>query len=833
MMGGRVPQEFGTKVVEATAVRVDGPVTAFEADCSDSNLIAVAAGREVEGGAIDGQSLVDLTSRIKDGKLVWQIPAGSWSVMKFTWKFKGKGGGQQSFISVDGASPEAVDWFIKAVYQPHFDRFGADFGKTITGYFYDEPETQGDWGSDVPKLIAERKLNLAKLLVGYKFKLAGEEQTAAKYSYLDAFAESWGRTMYGGMARWCRDHKVVSMGHFMEHGDLLYNRSYCAGNLMQLQKYSDMGGIDLVCRQLYPGERRMDIYQTPKIASSISHTCNKTDDIAFSEIYGGYDQELTYPEMKWLADWHQVRGVNFLIPHSFNPRAPHDNDYPPYFNNGGHEPRWPLYRVWADYTSRLSLMLTGGRHVCPVAFLQPGQSYHVGKTRRPEEFTSVLQDALFDCDWLLYDVWENDAKLAGNSIRLHKEDYKILVMPATEVIPYPTLAKALTFFENGGVVVAYELLPSQSATLGYGSKDITQLRDDIWGNATPSLARCKTSKAGGRSYFLPAKPTSAGIRKLLTEDAGIHPTLEVVSGATDDWLHVLHRRKDDRDVFLVCNQNHQGAARSFTFRITAMGEPECWDPMRNEITSIPFRRLDEGRVDVDLTLEPSESVLLVFAAEKRNLPARLADGMKPKLAIALLDARPDEVIVPQVKPVVLRATYGIPGDPARSRDVRERLQQRIDAGEQQLPVSRLAAGDDPAYGVVKTLEVECKVGDKLITAKGTDAQIILLNGETSRLEQGMILNSPGKPFTASPVTANPFIASCGIPADLDLSKSRFVLEVDDLTHEAAASVTVNGQPAGGFIGRPLRLNITRFLKSGENTIRIDPFRPESARLVVY
>ena len=83
------------------------------------------------------------------------------------------------------------------------------------------------------------------------------------------------------------------------------------------------------------------------------------------------------------------------------------------------------------------------------------------------------------------------------------------------------------------------------------------------------------------------------------------------------------------------------------------------------------------------------------------------------------------------------------------------------------------------------------------------------------------------------MTANPFIGSCEIPADLDLSKSRVLLEVDDLTPEAAASVTVNGQPAGGFIGRPLRLNITRFLKSGDNTIRIDPFRPKSARLVVY
>ena len=742
MMGGRVPAEYGSKVLEATAVHLQGPAKADADAYADANLIAVVAGKELDGGVIDGRTLVDLTTRIKDGKLVWESPAGAWCIMKFTWKFKGSIGQQRKYISVDGASPDCVDWFIKTVYQPHYDRFKADFGKTITGYFYDEPETQGDWGSAVPKVIAERKLDLAKLLVGYKFKLAGDEQTAAYYSYIDAFAEAWGRTMYGGMTRWCRDHKVVSMGHFMEHNDCLFSRTMSAGNLMQLQKYSDMGGIDLVCRQLYPGERKMGIYQTPKIASSISHTYNKQDDIAFSEVYGGYNQEVTYPQMKWLADWHQVRGVNFLISHSFNPRAPYDRDYPPYFYNGGFEPRWPLYRVWADYTSRLSVMLTGGRHVCPVAFLFPGQSPHVGKMQRPEEFTSTLQDALFDSDWLLYDAWEDDAKLVGKTIQLHKETYQILVLPAVEVIPYPTLAKALRFFENGGVVVAYQDLPGKSATLGRGAKDIAQLCADIWGTATPSLTRCKTSKAGGRSYFLPAKPTREEIQKVLTGDAGIHPTLEVKAGETSNWLHILHRQKDQRDVFFVCNQNHLGEARKFTLTLTAKGEPECWDPMRNEITAIPYRRLGADAVEVDLTLEPSESVLLVFAAAKRQLPPR--------------DATAKSAIEPLV--VTRDAVAAVPA-----------------------PVPQA------------------------------------LNG---------------RPFAKSPVTADVFVGHCDIPNTVDLAKSDVILTMDELAPEAAARVTVNGQAAGGFIGKPYRLTITTLLKPGTNTLRIEPFAPKQARLIV-
>ena len=176
---------------------------------------------------------------------------------------------------MDGASRDCTDWFIQTVYQPHFDRFGKDFGKTIPGFFYDEPETRGDWGTELNATLTEWNVDWKKAYVAYKFGLAGEDDVAARYQYMDAFAETWGRVMYGGMSDWCRKHKVISMGHFMEHDYLYVNRDFCAGDMMRLQKYSDMGGLDLVCQQMYPGQRPHDIYQTPKLASSITHVFDK------------------------------------------------------------------------------------------------------------------------------------------------------------------------------------------------------------------------------------------------------------------------------------------------------------------------------------------------------------------------------------------------------------------------------------------------------------------------------------------------------------------------------------------------------------------------------
>ena len=57
--------------------------------------------------------------------------------------------------------------------------------------------------------------------------------------------------------------------------------------------------------------------------------------------------------------------------------------------------------------------------------------------------------------------------------------------------------------------------------------------------------------------------------------------------------------------------------------------------------------------------------------------------------------------------------------------------------------------------------------------------------------------------------------------------------MDELKPEAAARIEVNGRDAGGFISGPLRVDVTRFIAPGQNTILIEPFAPTSARLAIY
>ena len=66
----------------------------------------------------------------------------------------------------------------------------------------------------------------------------------------------------------------------------------------------------------------------------------------------------------------------------------------------------------------------------------------------------------------------------------------------------------------------------------------------------------------------------------------------------------------------------------------------------------------------------------------------------------------------------------MPGDAERTRNVKAAVQNLLDDGETSFEVASLAAGDDPAFGIVKTLTVEYTVDGKPHTASGQDPDTI-------------------------------------------------------------------------------------------------------------
>ena len=62
--------------------------------------------------------------------------------------------------------------------------------------------------------------------------------------------------------------------------------------------------------------------------------------------------------------------------------------------------------------------------------------------------------------------------------------------------------------------------------------------------------------------------------------------------------------------------------------------------------------------------------------------------------------------------------------------------------------------------------------------------------------------------------------------------ARVYLVCNGTQGENSAAVTVNGAYAGGFIGKPYHVDITRAVKPGANTLEAKPFRLTHPKIVV-
>ena len=103
----------------------------------DEALIEAVAYRRTKapGQKMEGAPVV-LTDRIRDGFLSWDIPEGCWRV--FFVRRSRRGCLRPNYI--DFITPASCAVQIEEVYEPHWEHYARHFGKTIAGFFSDEPE---------------------------------------------------------------------------------------------------------------------------------------------------------------------------------------------------------------------------------------------------------------------------------------------------------------------------------------------------------------------------------------------------------------------------------------------------------------------------------------------------------------------------------------------------------------------------------------------------------------------------------------------------------------------------------------------------------------------
>ncbi len=92
-----------------------------------------------------------------------------------------------------------------------------------------------------------------------------------------------------------------------------------------------------------------------------------------NELYGAYGHELTFDDVKWLANWCfiRVRICSIRTPSIIPSGAPRFDERPP--DVGPNSAWWDCYKPYADTCRRLSWLNTDSKHVCDTVILCDAQ----------------------------------------------------------------------------------------------------------------------------------------------------------------------------------------------------------------------------------------------------------------------------------------------------------------------------------------------------------------------------------------------------------------------------------------------------------------------------
>ena len=336
------------------------------------HVATLMAKRPEPANRLDPASVCDIPPRAT----TIDVPAGTWRLMTFAvvpteGRIRGVHEGEED--RQPGAPPaadllnaDAMKAFLRFAYEPYREAIHEHFGRTAIGIFTDEPSMQGrggrrglkPWTEGLAEDFAQRRGYALTPRLPALFFDCGEETARVRHDFARTLAERLDENYYRQLSEWCERNGIALTGH-------------PAGNeeIGPLRRFH-IPGQDIVWRSILPGARTA-LEGPHSILAKSTSSIARHDRRRFNanEVYGAYGWQLTMDEMKWVADWLLVRGVNLLYPHAFyySVRDYRALERPP--DLGPHNTWWPHYGLFADYTARLCGLLTDSRQVCEVAVL--------------------------------------------------------------------------------------------------------------------------------------------------------------------------------------------------------------------------------------------------------------------------------------------------------------------------------------------------------------------------------------------------------------------------------------------------------------------------------
>lgn len=552
--------------------------------------------------------VIDISKKLINGVIRIEKTEGVY-VIKVLVKSRNTGY-HRDYINI--LDQESCKLLINAVYEKHWEHYKDDFGKTIAGFFSDEPELGNGYMYAMGNVLGttqdlpwskELETNISSILGSdWKLKLpllwtegSVEETAYVRYVYMNEVTNLVRKNFSYQLGDWCRNHGVEYIGHIIEDNGQHCRTGSSLGHYFKSLEGQDMAGIDDIGGQVLPqGEDSptLNQYRRPrngefyhyglaKLAQSAAAIESLKGGRAMCEIFGNYGWAEGVHLEKYLADHFLVRGINYFVPHAFSPKAFPDPDCPPHFYAHGHNPQYRHFGELMGYMNRVATLTSSGKSVCPVGILYHGESEWAKSDAMPfEKPLRALYDTQIDCHVLPQDIFTRkefyNTKI-DSSFTVNGQNYQVFVVPSTDYISKEATEGVVELCKNHIPVLFVDKYP-------IGISDTMEKIPDI-------LRTCKVVSL-------------SELPKVVEDLMILHPKLSPACNR----IRILHMAGDG-DVYMLVNESDE----TYTGKVILPSRGNCylyeaWD---NVVKSANFISVNK-ETEVTLTIEPLKSLFVVF-----------------------------------------------------------------------------------------------------------------------------------------------------------------------------------------------------------------------------
>jgi hypothetical protein len=422
--------------------------------------------------------------------------------------------------------------------------------------------------------------------------------------------------------------------------------------------------------------------------------------------------KFTPATIKALGDYEFSEGINRFVIHryAFQPyldRYPGSTMGPWGLHYERTQTWWKMSGAWHEYLSRCQFMLRQGLFVADLLYLRPELPNQAYFHPEPPPPTGYKYDEI-SAEALMKRVTVNNGRL----VLPDGMSYRLLVLPPNQGLMTPALAQKIkALVEAGATVIGPRPMASPSLS-DYPRCDevVNRLASIIWGDCNGVTV---TEHALGRGKMIEGESLEKVLSQLQLEP-------DFTASAPLNWIH---RQAGGTGIYFVANAKKVPVETECHFRVKGL-RPEWWNPQSGKISPLAIYRETATGISIPLRLAGSGSAFVVFRS-----PAKSFDPV-------VNFTRDGQPVIPSGKLPMIQiqsASYGVPGDAARTRDVLAKVQALVARGELEFPVRQLAQGDDPAYGTVKTLVLKYSADGQSFTTQAQDPDQISLDSPMADL----------------------------------------------------------------------------------------------------